>query len=61
MKVIVTVFTKTRLLVTVNITQRHLRAYEGQSRKYEHQVISFRGSHQSHEAAHEFIGTIYHI
>lgn len=55
-KVLVTVLIKTRLLPTVNITRKmYLRAYEGQSRLYEYQVISFHGSNQLFEAAHEFL------
>lgn len=55
-KVLVIVLIKTRLLPTVNITcKMYLRAYEGQSRLYEYQVISFHGSNQSFEAAHEFL------
>lgn len=54
-KVLVTILIKTHLLPTVNITrERYLRA-QGQSRKSDHQVISFRGSNQSYEAAHEFL------
>lgn len=55
-KVLVTVLIKTRLFPTVNTTrERYLRAYEGQSRTCEQQAISFRGSNQSYEAAHEFL------